>query len=415
MTKITNSDMFVYASFYSSKIHLCPECKSANKNPIRVIAISTFNKSTLIKNIKNLKNINNSSNKNLISIEIDSSLIQGFFEVEPSSHTITTPDIIKILQPGSKTFSFLDLNILKPFTIESTITHSRFIHIITLPLVFNISSTCTHPSTTFRVLIHTCPMIIDLNEESIKQEGKGYVKDIIFNNQQVVFTKFIKVNNYNLISNIEKVLLVKEIDNIKELYEGLIEELEMLYIFRVDGEKVEDLMCRTRDMDNSWVNCTKTLLGELNIKYLNCGNESIKVILKLLKICCCSGIKFIFFFEKLKEFFDRVLKFKNVEVSGKYKRFIMNSCPDQMNIGIVKREKNQIEKLQINFISLFDKREDLQMFGANVTDTMNTRILIVGMAKWLLLGLDDIEDKFIKALKSDIESTRARGLILKKK
>ena len=115
MTKLKDSDMFVYASFYSSAFYPCFQCKFANQKPIRVLALSTLNRFILIKHLNNLKN---SSNKDPISIQTDLSIIQGFFEVDPSSQTITTPDIIHILQPGTKTFSSISLDMNNPFVYK---------------------------------------------------------------------------------------------------------------------------------------------------------------------------------------------------------------------------------------------------------------------------------------------------------
>lgn len=175
-------------------------------------------------------------------------------------------------------------------------------------------------------------------------------------------------------------------------------------------------MSTSRGTDGTWVNDMKSILRKLNTKYLNRGDESIKDILKLLKICSCSGIKFNVFFEGLKESVNDIFKFRCIEVVGKYKQFVMNSCKGKLNIGIVKSEKNKFKKLQKNLLSLSNRSLCFQKFGANVIETLHKRELILRMAKKILRGYNDMEvEEFKKTLELDIKSTRARVVILVKK
>ena len=202
-------DPYVYSSFYSDTIELCPNCSRTRTLPIRFFTLSLFNKTELFESIKELDFEIIGTNTVEILLKSNICFFSNFLDTF-QNETITPQKIIDTYENDTTQNFLTEIGDITSMVISFTFISKFEARLNKIKNVYNPKHSCRAGEFTFPFDITSPEIFIDLKKMTLFQRCPILHLNVFVDFKNIYFSQFIKEENYNCFSHLEKKVLSNE-------------------------------------------------------------------------------------------------------------------------------------------------------------------------------------------------------------
>ena len=409
-----NFDPYVYSSFYSDTIELCPDCSRVGVPPVRFFTLSLFNKTELFSSIKKLDFDTIGFNTVDILLKSNFCFFSNFLDVF-QNETITPQKIIDMQENYTTQSFFTEIGDITSINIKFIFTSKFEGKIERINTVYNPKHSCPAGELTSSFNITSPEIFVDLEKMTIFQRCPLLHLDVLVNSKNIYFNQFIKEDNYNCFSQLEKRVIHNELNLSRLDFFEVIKELEYFYEHEIEEVAAEDRECLEilDNFNNEWITSMTFVWRRLNSNNRSRKSRLVSVIRDL----AIQSSRNIFDVKAISMFLKGLLGDENIINIIKMKHLEFNTaiCNKEYDFYTLLKGRS-IHEESTKFIKEAASGIEIKMpLMINIQNTIKQRSIIMGV----LSNVDSSSslvnlEKCKKEFELDVKLTKERDEIMRK-